>query len=141
MDRDALTNRVLVRVTRFAALSILAGLAGCGGNQDAREMKLSEKGRFSSIVGEVGEAAEDDQRFEALFAQGAAPPTTERSKYGPNMKFVLVGEPEITGDTATLTVKVVQVDPATEQETAVGEVQWTAVQKDDWWYLKTVPLP
>lgn len=142
MDPDAPANRRLVAVTSSVALLALLALGGCGGSpQDPRDLKLSETGRLGTIVDDVGSAAREAARFESMFLEGAAPPAKERSKYGPGMRFALVGEPEISGDTATFTVEVFEVDEETEKETPRGEAKWTAVQKDGWWYLKTVPLP
>ena len=142
MFRNAASNRRWLGLAGSVVLLMLVVVAGCGRSQPpARDVKLTETGRLSALVGDVADAMENSQRFESLFAEGAAPEAEDRAEYGPPMRFVLVGNPEISDDTATLTVNVVKVDETTEEEEVVREVKWTAVrQGENWWLLKTAPL-
>ena len=145
MDRF-LHDRRAAAVGWSLAVSILLAVAGCEKESlDPETFRLSDFGKFSSLVGGVSEAMlienfERDPRFEGLFVEGAAPPIAERSKYGPPMWFELAADPEISGDTATLTVNVLKVDENANRE-VVGETKWTGVKVDGEWLLKDVPLP
>ena len=142
-DRATAYARSVVEGESPAGPLVLGLLAGCGdGSQDPSEMRLSERGQFSSLVSEVSQAATADEadRFEAVFAKGAAPPVGERSKYCLPIMFVLVGDPDISGDTATLTVNKVREDPVTEEREVIKELTWTGVKEDGAWKLKDVPL-
>ena len=131
-------GRLLSALLVVSVLSAPA-LIGCGGGSiDPQEAVLSERGKFAELVGTVAEGADDANRFEPLFAAGAAPSVDERAKYGA-VRCWLEGEPEITGDSATLTVTIEEKSD-TGEALATREVTWTAVKEDDQWKLKDVPL-
>ncbi len=122
------------------ALLLLATLAGCGGSSN---LELNDAVRIGIVVSNVSEAVTSPaaERFERLFAEGVAPPVAERAKYGPPLQFNVEGEPEVSGDSATFSVKVVRDEPNAAEPVAVGQVEWTAVKVGDQWKLKTAPLP
>ena len=78
--------------------------------------------------------------LEGLFVEGAAPSPSEEAKYASPTDFRLAAEPEISGDTAILTVNVLNVAES-EQGEVVGTTKWTAVQVGGGWKLKEIPLP
>ena len=92
------------------------------------------------MVNEVSANAETADRFAVQFAEGAALPDSERSKYAPPLYFMLKSA-EISGDAATMTVEVFQAAEGGGEDQLLGEVTWTAVRKDKRWHLKSVPLP
>ena len=137
----AASNNCCRLAAAFSAASLLLGLlAGCGGRQDPREMQVTGTGALRRLVNRVADGTETAERFENMFIEGSVP--ADRAKYAPPMMFRLEGEPDISGSTATFTVKVFRVDPETELEEPAGEKTWTAEKDaDGTWKLKDVPLP
>ena len=124
-----------------AAVSILLAVAGCGEEPlDPNTFRQTEFAQFSALLSELAMAEREAQRFAGCFVDGAAPAAAQRSKYAPPTAFELAAPPEISGDTATLSVNVMKIGEHEKRE-VVGQATWTAVQVDGAWFLKDVPLP
>ena len=117
---------------RSAALLLLVAVVGCGGTEN--EIR-SPTGKISALVSSIGDAAHNQAAFEQLFAAGAAPAESERPRYAEYL--YVMQSAHLSGDTVTATVEV--VDAATDAP--VDTVEWTAVEEDGHWKLKTAPLP
>lgn len=109
-------------------------LAGCGGGGQTEYIETDE-GDVRLALSDVSGAASDPDEFRALFAEGAAPPDSEREKYRPYM--CRANSVTIEGDTATAMVEI--EDGNTGQ--IVGEMEWTLVRQGDQWKLQSAPLP
>jgi hypothetical protein len=69
---------------------------------------------------------------------GVFPPDTpkaEMDRYG-KYDFVLLEEPKVSGETATVKVRV-----RTKKDEAVGDAEWTFVRQEGTWRVKSAPLP
>lgn len=145
MYRSVARGRPLLAVARSAAVAMSVLVAGCG--EDPREAERTEVGELRIRVAGVASTAaqHEPDAFQEAFAEGAAPPDSDRPKYAPPMMFELSGKPEISGsgDSATLTVKVFRRsdDPISVEKELLGEVEWEAVRVHGKWKLKAAPLP
>ena len=101
-------------------LLLLVAVAGCGSDGGDEP---TDKDLVWRVVSDMSDVKSRPQAFQALFAEGAAPPESEREKYRPCM-FRTVSV-EVTGDTATMTVRV--KDGTTDE--ILGEAEWTAVRE------------
>jgi hypothetical protein len=115
----------------LAALPAAAVLGGCGGTDDGES---TEADKVSGLVSELADGARAAESFQELFADGAAPPETDRPRYGKYMYRAT--NVDISGETAEMTV-----DVQDSSNNEIGQVQWTAARSGDQWKLKSAPLP
>ncbi|MBN2473181.1 MAG: hypothetical protein JXB62_01135 [Pirellulales bacterium] len=146
MHRRFLDRGRLFLVGPVAVLGLLAAFAGCGGKAvDPTSVVQPEAALLKGLVSNVSGALRDGgARAEGLFTEGAAPTGADLAKYITPVVFSLEGEPEISGDSATLTVKMWKPSEnpnAVDEYTEVGQTKWNAVKVDGKWRLKDVPLP
>jgi len=131
----------------FINLSIVLGLfllSGCGG--DPVKPGTEEHQQVAAVIAGVNDAAGDEETFQSIFVSGSAP--AEQSKYY-SAKIEVVGQPQVSGDTATAQVKISQGASESEgrggepEATKVGsgEVTWTLKKEGDAWKIEKAPLP
>jgi len=129
--------------TRLGLTSMLlaVAVAGCSKAQPGPE-DATDFGLINQLVWEISETeGREPERFEAVFAEGALPQGAERKRFA-TYHFKLLENVEVTGDTATLTVKVWDFDAdQTSDAEAIGDVTWKAVKKDGDWWISEAPLP
>lgn len=122
-------------------LALLAGPlagAGCGGEQvDASVPTTGDARLVVDLVEEFNERHQDPRTAEPLFVKGAFPSKEALKRYAPYSYWANVGGPAISGDTATMKVKV--RDEKTGEDRA--EVGWTFAREGSDWKLKAAPLP
>jgi hypothetical protein len=117
------------------ALCALISLAGCSSSgRDAAE--LTDATLIPQILRSFSGSASDPRNLPTWFAQGATPPAAEQRKYG-KYTYRAEGKPAVTGDTATVQVKL--RDAKSDQE--AGIVEWTFVKEGGNWKIKSAPLP
>jgi hypothetical protein len=127
--------RVRSAPTAVLALSALAVLAGCSsGKREATN--LTDHVAIQQILRSFGGSASDPRNVPTWFAQGAAPPAAEQSKYA-KYSYRAEGDPTVSGDTATVKVKL--RDAKSDNE--AGIVEWTFVNEGGQWKIKSAPLP
>lgn len=113
-------------------VALLACTLGCSRSGDGFG---SDAGQLLSLVLDVSDASGNPEQFAALFLAGAAPADSLRGEFAAR-GFSLAAEPEIDGDSARLTVSVVDVESR-----PLGQVNWLARRSGDAWKLAEVTLP
>lgn len=117
----------------LAAAAGLAALAGCGGPQTGES---TDADQVSALVSELADAARTAERFQALFAEGTAPPEEQRPAYNKLMFFATASDVRISGDTAEVAVRVEDFN-----NNPKGNVTWKAKRQGQGWVLTEAPLP
>ena len=131
MDSQPVMHRRPTDVVRWTGLLLLAALAGgCGQG----EYEPTDADRLSGLVSSLSDAAGDAEAFRSFFAEGAAPPESERARYKSYNYYA--ESPKISGDSATAATSVKDFNG-----NAIGEVSWSAVREAGQWKLKAAPLP
>ncbi|QDT26189.1 hypothetical protein Enr10x_14900 [Gimesia panareensis] len=121
-------------------------LAGCGSGDGASQPTVEDE-VYANVVG-LGDASGDAAMFQAAFVSGAAPENREDySRYA----FVVDGTAEISGDEATVPVKVIGGivssqgdDSAAKKKTgekSETKMTWKLQREGKEWKLKEAPLP
>lgn len=126
----------------LACLPVLGLVVGCGGSSPAAVTLKQDA--FAQVEG-LGDVAGDETLFNEAFVAGAAP---ENRKDYAVRGYQVVGEPEVTGESATLTVKIFGGVHATGgsdrgsagSETAEVEQTWTLQRSGEEWKIKDAPL-
>ena len=117
----------------FRILSSLIAicLSGCGGGTSGPQPPTEA----TLPVYVLSDEAQHPKRFPLLFADGCAPDEKQRLRYSQLMYGVLSTTPQSE----------TQVDVLVAVQNAggepLGEVQWTVVQENGTWKLKSAPLP
>jgi hypothetical protein len=113
----------------------LLALAGCSGDGSPAPPSYgsSDGAEIARLVEDFNEARSDLAKFRALFS-GTTPPN--HTKYDRKM-FDLVGNPEVSGDTATAEIAI--RDDASNA--SLGKTRWTFVKDNGQWKVKDAPLP
>ena len=89
------------------------------------------------VVGSVADLAGDVKRLRELFTKESAPSATMAKKYSSRMfQIDYDSEIAVTGDTATMNVKVFTYDDPPTEETKT----WKAQKVGDAWKLSDAPL-
>lgn len=120
-------------------------LAGCGGGGVPKP--TVEENVYAHVVG-LGDASGSEDMFQAAFVSGAAPKNRkDYSKYA----FVVDGTAEISGDEATVPVKIIGgVMSSQEGDSAAKEkagdksetqMTWKLQREGEEWKIKEAPLP
>jgi hypothetical protein len=138
MAQSSVTRTCLLPVGRVLTCCLLIALAGCWGGSDdglSRERSLDDEDRVARLISGMSDAVGTAEGFQALFAEGAAPPESERSRY--KLYMFSATSAAVSGDSATATVR---VENAADDK-LVGEVEWTAVRVGEGWKVKEAPLP
>ena len=122
------------------ALVVLGFTAGCGGGGTAGDpaAELTEDQQsIEVVVGSVADLAGDVKRLRELFTKESAPSATMAKKYSSRMfQIDYDSEIAVTGDTATMNVKVFTYDEPPTEETKT----WKAQKVGDAWKLSDAPL-
>ena len=118
-------------LSRCATVLLLLAVAAIGCSDGGVGTPSDE---FSQLVSSVSDFAGDVEKFEAMFADEAVPPESERAEYGRYSFWAK--QVSVSGDSARMTVEVSDLD-----DKIVGEVEWTAVREDGQWKFNHAPLP
>ncbi len=122
-----------MRTIRTVALFLpLAALVGCAG-ESARERPQQEDERLTTLVTGTPDKAMSPALAKAHFV--TVPPRDQLDKYA-KLTFEPAGSPTVTGDAATVPVRVLTPDG-----TVRGEVTWEFVKAGDQWKIRAAPLP
>lgn len=137
--------RSVTRLVPVAVLSMLVA-GGCGGPEHTAGSTEAEE--VAAVVTGINDVVEDQEAFQQLFVSGSAP--EDPSAYG-QYGYEVVGMPEISGDQATVNMKVFggmagsqSGDSAENSEGGAqqeGEVTWTLQKEGESWKIKDAPLP
>lgn len=130
-----------MRVCLGLLFSVLI-LAGCG---KATEGKLTETDEVVASVACLNDLAMDEKSFQGAFVAGTAP--KNRAAYF-SSAIEVTGSPVISGDGATVTVKISQGNSSTEgvknikvAKIGSGEVTWKLKKEENSWKIQDAPLP
>lgn len=125
-------------------LVLAAGLPfGCGQDLDADP---SESQQVASVITGLNDAAGQDEAFQAIFVDGAAP--AEREPYA-TVAYEVVGEPTVSGEEATVDVKIIPGvmnsmggDRPAKQDASLelSTQTWTLQKVGGTWKLKDAPI-
>jgi|SRR6516225_9182119 hypothetical protein len=118
----------------LVALLSLAALAGCGSGAGGERSSPDELA-VADLVNSV-EGVRDARKAAKFFAAGATPAADKLKKLG-GCSLSPVGRAAVSGDTATLRVKLIENRTGND----AGEVEWTFVKEDGAWKIKAAPLP
>ena len=80
----------------------------------------------------MSDATGDPQRFAAIFAPGS---NADRAKFA-GLSIGPAAPPEISGDTASLLVRVKD-----KNDVKLGEATWLAIREGGTWKISSAPLP
>lgn len=128
-------NRLAYCVASIAFLCAILAAPGCAKKADGPP--TDDKDILHNLVSQVPDSSGNAKSFKAFFAKdGTVPDETERKRFE-KLLFKGVGDPSITGDTATQKVEVRDDDAGQ----TLGQVAWTFVKENSQWKLKTAPLP
>ena len=124
-------------VCRLAFLLLFVVMApGCGGSTTGPSYGSTEGRKIAELVLAVGDSP-DAKKLAAFFVQGSGPSkAAELNRFMSNY-FELVGNPSVSGATATAKVKL--RDHLSGKEG--GPVDWSFVKEGDQWKIKSAPLP
>lgn len=121
-------------------------LAGCGGGEGASQPTVKDE-VYANVVG-LGDACGDADMFQAAFVSGGAP--DNRKDYG-KYAFVVDGTAEISGDEATVPVKIIGGVVSSQTDDSAGKkkagdksetkMTWKLQREGKEWKLKEAPLP
>src|SRR5262245_60639250 len=118
------------RSTLLTVVALL--LAGCSATSTDRGPSYG--GEDGKKIARRVDALIDDRsshpRMSKHFAKGAAPDARQWPKYAP-YAFEVVGDPSISGTTATAKVRIVQDSDRKE----VGQVEWSFVKEGEDWKI------
>ncbi len=131
MMQHASPWRVWKLVVGLLVAAGLGGITGCGAPETGES---TEGDQVSALVSEVSDAAGTAEGFQALFAQGSAPPEEKRPDY--NKLMFTATDVSISGDTAEAAVRVEDFS-----NNVKGEVTWKAKRQGQGWVLTDAPLP
>jgi len=131
MMRGGSPWRVGKLIGGLVVMAGLTGIIGCGQPETGEE---TEEDQVSVLVDEVADAAGETEAFQALFADGAAPPEEKQPEYHKLMFFAT--DISISGDTAEIAVRVEDFN-----NNPKGEVTWKAKRQGQGWVLTDAPLP
>lgn len=126
-------RRFVQLVIGAAAAAALALLPGCGGPETGES---TDADQVSALVSELADAARTAESFQALFAEGTAPPEERRPAYNKLMFFATASDVSISGDTAEVAVRVEDFN-----NNHKGNVTWKAKRQGQGWVLTEAPLP
>lgn len=120
-------------------------LVGCGGGGVAEP--TVEENVYAHVVG-LGDASGSEEMFQAAFVSGAVP--ENRNDYG-KYAFVVDGTAEISGDEATVPVKIIggvissqggdSASKAKAGDKSETQMTWKLQREGKEWKLKEAPLP
>jgi len=129
----------MYRYTLVRSLACLVGLLfvaavpGCGQG----EHEMTDADYVSSLIGNVGEAADEAETFKAFFLDRVAPEDSQRARYRRCSFDTVAGSLSASGDSASATVIVREISSGE----ILGEIEWTAEKVGDQWKLKSAPMP
>lgn len=120
---------------------LVALVSGCGNEIPGSD----EVSQVAAVVTSVNDAAGSETMFQEMFVGGSAP--EGREKYFSAI-IKLEGTPDISGEEATVNVKISQGASSQEgrggmesEEVASGAVTWTLQKQGETWKIKDAPLP
>jgi hypothetical protein len=125
--------------TRFGLCAVLALLLlplGCGGGQEAVKPQdlTDDQKEIIALVGGVSDVATELTRLRSVFTKDAAPSQAEMKDYSSHY-FQVTGDVSVTGDTATIPVKV-----ASYSSDSTANVTWKAAKDSGKWKLTDAPV-
>jgi hypothetical protein len=114
---------------------LLAGLVGCGSSTQAPPDYGTQDGlEIAKVIDSVNDDKSSGRRFPGLFAGGNLPRDYKQfSRYD----FSLDGNPNVSGTTATATVKMRSESTSDD----VGAKEWAFVKEGNAWKIRSAPLP
>ena len=111
--------------------------AGCGSQSSTGPSYGGEEGRkIAILVDALIDDRSNYRRMTAHFTSGSAPDNQQWRKFAP-YSFEVVGDPVVSGATATAKVRIV-FDSNREEK---GEVEWAFAKDGENWKITAAPLP
>lgn len=124
-------------------LTILAGLAvaaltgvGCGGTPEGPGYGSPDGRKISELIDRLNDDKSTSGTLKKLFAAGVTLTPDQVRKY-PRYFYEVTGNPAVSGDTATASVKLTGERKSEE----AGEQTWEFAKEGDAWKIKSAPLP
>jgi len=135
-------------IMKFWAFGLMVfALVGCGGGGEGALQPTEEEEVYANIMG-LGDASGDAAMFQTAFVSGAVP--ENRKDYG-QYAYVIDGEAEISGDEATVPVKIIggvissqsggKAAKKNASEQSETKMTWKLQREGKEWKLKEAPLP
>jgi len=122
-------HRLLALLTAAAMLVPLPTFLGCG------EAKPTDAERIWAIVANMSDITYEQESFESLFVDGAAPDESARKRY--RQYFYSMDRPEISRNEAAVTVRVMNAGGE-----VLSETEWKFSSGDgEEWKISDAPLP
>lgn len=120
----------------FLSVGLLC-TAGCGGTASTalESVELDDYQKIASLVTEFNDTA-DYRGMARYFTPDNSIGGTEYKKYIAHT-YQVEGKANVTGETATATVKVMKAN----EGPYVGSKEWAFVKQGNRWKLKSAPLP
>lgn len=130
-------HRFVAVIQKAVVLVAFAAIVGCGSDEpvDLDAEMTEDQINVNTVVSSISDSATDLGRLRENFTKEAAPKSSDLKDYANNY-FSVDGDINVTGSTATFSVKVMNYESGAEKT-----ANWKAVKEGDKWLLSEAPVP